>query len=72
MLYNTIIENSIVDMEYDNGYIFVNQSSHIMKINVKKDEKKTYKISDDGKDIIIYDSGNMLLCCPTKAMYIKV
>ena len=72
MIYNTIVESSMIDMEYDNGYVFINQSSSIMKINIKKDDKKTYKIIDDGKEIIIYDSGNILLCCPTKAMYIKV
>ena len=71
-VYNNIVSGGIIDMEYSDGYLFINQSTSIERINIKKDERKSYKITEDGTDIIIYDSSNILVCCPTKAMYVRM
>jgi len=71
MIFETTVEGGMLDMEYGNGYVFVNQSTEVFKINVKNGEKTRKSTSYDGSDVIIYDGGNILLCCPTKAVYIK-
>ena len=71
MIYNTVVEGSMLDLEYSDECIFVNQSTSILKINTKNDTRQTYKVSDFGTDIIVYDNNNLLLCCQTKAKYIN-
>ena len=71
LIYDTDINGGIVDIEYSEGFVFVNQRDHIAKINIKNDKIQTFSLSDNGSDIIVYDSKNILLCCQTKAKYIK-
>ena len=71
LIYNTDIEGGILDMEYQDGYVFVNKGNSISKINVKNDDISIINIFENGSDIIVYDSNNILLCCQTKAKYIK-
>ena len=66
------VNGGIVDMEYFEGYVFLNQRDHISKINIKNNAVESLSISDNGNDIIVYDSKNILLCCQTKAKYIKI
>lgn len=71
-VYNNTITGGMIDMEYSNGFLFINHSSSIERISIKNNERKSYKITEDGSDIIIYDSSNILVCCPTKAMYVRM
>jgi len=68
--YDTEITGSIIDMEYYDGFVFINQGDTVLRLHSKKDIS-TVKLSDEGGDIIVYDSNNILLCCQTKAKYIK-
>ena len=72
IIYNIMIDGGIIDMEYKSEYLFINRSTSIERINIKNNERKSSKITEEGADIIIYDSGNILVCCPTKAIYIKI
>lgn len=72
MVYSTVIEGGMIDMEYYDGYVFVNQSTAVTKINVKRGNSSSIKTADSGTDIIVYDSGNILLCYRTKAIYISI
>ena len=72
LVYNTNINDTIMDMEYYNGYVFVYQNNLISKIDIKDNKTTTEKISENGTDIIIYDNNNILLCCETKAKYLKI
>ena len=71
-VYNNTITGGMIDMEYSNGFLFINHSSSIERISIKNNERKSYKITEDGSDIIIYDSSNILVCCPTKARYVRM
>ena len=70
-LYNAEVKGSIIDMEYFDGYVFINHGNSISRI-YKQNAVTSVKISDDGADIIVYDSNNILICCATKAKYIKI
>ena len=71
IVYETDIEEGILDMEYYDEYLFINQGNSISKINIKNDSVVKTDIFEKGSDIIVYDSNNILLCCQTKAKYIK-
>ena len=71
-IYNTDISNGIFDIELFEENIFVNQNDSILKINIKNGKKSVTPNSDKGFDIIIYNNSNILLCCQTKAKYIKL
>ena len=68
---STTVDSGMLDMEYYGGYVFVNQGEELLKINVKNGSSSSTRLSDRGNDIIVYDSKNILLCCPTKAKYIE-
>ena len=71
LVYNTDISGGMLDMEYHKGYVFINQGNSIAKINVKSGDISNINIFENGSDIIVYDGSNILLCCQTKAKYIK-
>ena len=68
---STTVDSGMLDMEYYGGYVFINQGEELLKINVKNGSSSSTRLSDKGNDIIVYDSKNILLCCPTKAKYIE-
>ena len=68
---STTVDSGMLDMEYYGGYVFVNQGEELLKINVKNGSSSSTRLSDRGNDIIVYDSKNILVCCPTKAKYIE-
>ncbi len=72
IVYNTNIDQGIIDLEYFDAHLFINHGDNISKINIKNKKITTVNISEAGDDIIIYDNGNILLCCKTKAKYIKM
>ena len=72
MTFTTELEGGLVDMEYYDGYVFVNQSNSVVRMNVKDGKRTTVRTNDSGTDIIVYDSGNILLCYRTKATYIEM
>ena len=72
MIYNTDINNGIFDLELFENNVFINQNDSILKINVSNGKQTVTPVSDKGFDIIVYNSNNILLCCQTKAKYIKL
>lgn len=72
LVYNKAVDNGILDMEYNDGYIFINQADIILKIDTKRDNIESTKTVEKGNDIIVYDGNNILLCCQTKAKYIEI
>ena len=72
LIYNTNIDSGMLDIEYHSGYVFINLGESISRINVKNGDITEVKIFEKGSDIIVYDSNNILLCCQTKAKYIKM
>ena len=52
--------------------IFINQTDSLLKINVKNGKESTTQVFDKGSDIIVYNENNILICCQTKAKYLKV
>lgn len=71
-IYNNEISNGIFDIELFEDNVFINQSDSISKINIKNGKTSTVSVFEKGFDIIVYDSNNVLLCCQTKAKYIKL
>ena len=71
LVYNDTVDNGMLDMEYSSGCVFINQGESLLKINIKSGSSSVVNLDDKGNDIIIYDSRNILLCCQTKAKYIK-
>ena len=71
MIYDADIDGGILDLEYFDGYVFINQGSSLSKITLKNKNVSKTNIFENGTDIIVYDAGNILLCCQTKAKYIK-
>lgn len=72
MVYSTVLAGGMTDMEYFDGYVFVNQGTSVVKINSKDGKTSNIKTADSGGDIIVYDSGNILLCYRTKATYLNI
>jgi hypothetical protein len=72
MVYNVEITNGILDLEYFKDYIFINQTDSLLKINVKNGKESTTQVFDKGSDVIVYNENNILICCQTKAKYLKV
>ncbi len=72
LMYNADVENGVFDIEMFEENIFIYQSDSILKINAKSGKRSVTPISDKGTDIIVYNNSNILLCCPTKAKYIKL
>ncbi len=72
LVYNTNVDRGILDLEYADECIYINQGDTVSKIDVDKEKTSTVKLSEIGSDIIVYDNGNILLCCKTKAKYIKL
>lgn len=72
LIYDSIEKNGILDLELHDNYLFLNQSDTIVKINVKNKDRVEKSVYDRGYDIIVYDDNNILLCCQTKAKYIKI
>lgn len=72
MIYNVDVTNGILDMEYFKDHIFINQTDSLLKINVKNGKEYITPIFDKSEDIIIYNENNVLLCCQTKAKYLKI
>ena len=72
MTYNDTVTGGMTDMEYYDGYVIINQNTSIIKINVKDGKRTSVKTAEGGNDIIVYDSGNILLCYRTKAMYVNI
>lgn len=71
IIYEADVSGGILDLEYLDGYIFINQGSSLSKITLKSGNISKTNIFENGTDIIVYDAGNILLCCQTKAKYIK-
>ena len=72
MVYNTDINNGVFDIELFDDNVFINQNESVLKINIKNGKQSTCSVSDKGFDIIVYNNSSVLLCCPTKAKYIKL
>lgn len=72
VIYNNDVNNGIFDIEFFEDNIFINQSDSITKINIKNGKISTASVFEKGLDIIVYNSNNVLLCCQTKAKYIKL
>lgn len=72
MIYNVEITNGILDLEYFKDHIFINQTDSLLKINVKNGKESITQVFDKGSDIIVYNENNILICCQTKAKYLKV
>ncbi len=72
MVYNTNIANGILDMELSGEELFINHEEKISRTNIKNGNVSITNISEKGSDIIVYDGNNILLCCKTKAKYIKM
>ena len=68
---NTVISVRANDMEYFDGYVFLNKGDYILKIHLKDGAASTVSLNEKGNDIIVYNGSNILLCCQTKAKYIK-
>ena len=71
-IYNSDIAGGILDMEYFEGCIFLNQGNVLSKITLKSGDVSSIAIYENGSDIIVYNGNNILLCCQTKAKYIKI
>ncbi len=72
IVYNTNIADGILDIELSANDLFINHEDKISKTDIKNGNISTTYVSDNGSDIIIYDGNNILLCCKTKAKYIKM
>lgn len=72
LAYNTTETNGILDLRLCNDYIFINQSNTITKINIKNGTRTQKNIFEKAFDIIVYNDNNILLCCQTKAKYVKI
>lgn len=72
MIYNTIVPGGMLDMAFSGNSLYINQSTSIKKINIKNGAQTVQKISESGTKLIVYNDGNLLLCCQTKAKYIKM
>lgn len=70
-IYSDEISGGIIDMEYFDGYVFLNKGDYILKIHLKDGAASTVSLNEKGNDIIVYNGSNILLCCQTKAKYIK-
>lgn len=71
MVYDTVINGGISDIEYIEGNVFVNRNDTVIKIDVDSGKETEIQTFEKGTDIIVYDKNNILLCCQTKAKYIK-
>ena len=71
LIYNCDFTGGILDLEHCDGYVFLNQGDTILKITLKSGAVSTTNIFENGNDIIVYNGNNILLCCQTKAKYIK-
>ena len=72
MLYNEPIIGSVLDVEIYDKYLFVNQGDAILRVDLSNKRASGTPIYDKGEDIIVYNAGNVLLCCSTKAKYIDI
>lgn len=72
LVYNTNIANGILDIELSGNDLFINHEDKISKTDIKNGKVLTTYISENGSNIIIYNGNNILLCCKTKAKYIKI
>lgn len=72
MVFETTVDGGMLDLEYKDGFVFINKKGSVTRIDVKSGRTHTVKTVEDGTDIIVYDSGNILLCCQTKAVYIRL
>jgi hypothetical protein len=72
MIYNVEVMNGILDLEYYKDYIFIYQQDSLLKINVKNNKDTITPIFDQGSEIIVYNENNILICCQTKAKYLKI
>ena len=70
-IYSGVIDGGISDMEYIEGSVFVTRSDTVTKIDIKSGKLTEIQTYEKGTDIIVYDENNILLCCQTKAKYIK-
>lgn len=71
LVYNTVINGGISDIEYKDKNVFINLNEAIIRINVKNGIQTSVPLFEKGTDVIVYDSNNILLCCQTKAKYIN-
>jgi hypothetical protein len=72
LVYNTTEASGILDIRLYNDHAFINQSSTITKINIKSGARTQKNIFEKAFDIIVYNDSNILLCCQTKAKYVKI
>lgn len=71
LIYEDVISGGIADIEYIEGYVFINHNDSVTRIDIQSGSETTHLTFEKGSGIIVYDADNILLCCQTKAKYIK-
>ncbi len=69
MLYNEIIRESVNEIKFLDGYVFVRSDTGVARISASDGEIEKY--SCQSGNLLVYDTSTAIVCTDSKAVYVK-